>query len=179
MTDANSNPRSHPIDPASLAALPRTSGVYIFRGEGAFRLRRSRTLCTIRLSQEAGAIMPLVVSGRDVHIGQVDGLFGLQVRTCLGACIGKEDRRAHDQRLCTALKDMQVHAWPFTGAIDLVEQSGNWIQRHRIQNWCYQGTWCSRSQQRSQHSQQTFDLDTYKILVKPIMMGTARVEPTR
>ena len=275
MTDAKSNPRSHSIDPTSLAALPRTSGIYIFKGEGALslyigksvdirsrvlahlraddeadmiaqsrcveyietageigalllearlikqqsplfniRLRRSRKLCTIRLSQEAGAIMPLVVSGRDVHIGQADGLyglfssvhaahnklrdladqhrlclgllglekiskrgcFGLQVRTCLGACIGKEDRCAHDKRLFTALKDMQVHAWPFTGAVDLVEQSGNWIQRHRIQNWCYQGTWCSRSQQRSGHSQQIFDLDTYKILVKPIMMGTARVE---
>ena len=105
MTDAKSNPRSHPIDPASLAALPRTSGVYIFRGEGAFRLRRSRTLCTIRLSQEAGAIMPLVVSGRDVCIGQVDGLFGLF--SSLHAAHSKLRELADQHRLCLGLLGLE------------------------------------------------------------------------
>jgi hypothetical protein len=98
MTDAKSNPRSHPIDPESLAALPRTSGVYIFKGESAFRLRRSRTLCTIPLSQEAGAIMPLVVSGRDVHIGQVDGLYGLF--SSVHAAHNKLRELADQHRLC-------------------------------------------------------------------------------
>lgn len=178
------------------------------------RLRSTRSLCAIRLSEEADVLRPKVVSGRDLAIGQVDGLyglfgsvhaaqsklrelaeqhslclgllglekvskrgcFGLQVKTCLGACVGREDRQAHDQRLFTALVDLKVHAWPFAGAVDLVEQNGDWTQRHRIQDWRYQGTWCSRTQQRTQHTQQAFDLDTYKILVKPIMMRTARVE---
>jgi excinuclease Cho len=275
MEQTESVPLPHQIDPDSLAALPRTSGVYIFKGEGTLpiyigksvdirsrvlahlraedeaemiaqsrreefietageigalllearlikqqsplfniRLRRLRNLCSIHLSEKPEGVTPEVVSGRDVEVGQVDGLyglfssvhaaqsklreladlhrlclgllglekiskrgcFGLQVRTCLGACVGKEDRQEHDKRLFTALVDQKVHAWPFPGAVELVEQSGDWVQRHRIQDWRYQGTWCSRTQQLSVHEQQAFDLDTYKILVKPIMMGTARVE---
>jgi hypothetical protein len=72
------------------------------------------------------------------------GCFGLQVKSCLGACVGKEDRSAHDARLLAALADLKVHAWPFAGAIELVETQGSWTQRHRIQNWRYLGTTCSK-----------------------------------
>lgn len=263
------------MDPESLAVLPRTSGVYIFKGEGSLpiyigksvdirsrvlahlraedevemiaqsrsveyietageigalllearlikqqsplyniRLRRLRNLCSIRLPNKMGGGTPEIITGKDVAVGQDAGLyglfssvhaaqsklreladqhrlclgllglekvskrgcFGLQVKTCLGACVGKEDRQAHDQRLFAALVDLKVHAWPYPGAVDLVEQRGDWIQRHRIQDWRYQGTWCSRNPELSAHEQHGFDLDTYKILVKPIMMCTARVE---
>lgn len=276
MTQPAALTRPHSIDPASLAALPRTSGVYVFKGEGALplyigksvdirsrvlshlraeneaemiaqsrrveyietagefgalllearlikqlsplfniRLRRVRNLCSIQLSDLSGAVTPEIVTGKDVAVGQNDGLyglfssvhaaqgklreladqhmlclgllgleklgkrgcFGLQVKTCLGACVGKEDRRAHDRRLLSALVDWKVHAWPFVGAVDLIEQRGDWVERHRIQDWRYLGTWCSRTQQHTRHEQLTFDLDTYKILVKPIMLGTARIEP--
>ena len=265
-----------PIDPASLAALPRSAGVYIFRGEGILpiyigksvdirsrvmahlraqdeaemmaqcrhvefietageigallleaqlikqlsplfnvRLRRLRHLCAIRLPQTSTGMTPEIVSGRDLAIGQAQdlyglfssvhaaqgklreladqhrlclgllglekigqrGCFGLQIRSCLGACVGKEDRQTHDQRLLSALLDLKVHAWPFAGPVDLVEQNGDWIQRHRIQDWRYLGTWCSRSGQWRTHAQPSFDLDTYRILVRPIMMSTVRIEP--
>ena len=104
------------------------------------------------------------------------GCFGLQVKTCLGACIGQEDRRHHDERLVAALADVQIQVWPFPGAVDLVEQRGDWIQRHRIQDWHYQGTWCSRALQFEDRGSAHFDLDTYKILVKPVMMGTVQME---
>jgi len=42
------------------------------------------------------------------------------------------------------------------------------------------GTQCSRSKETSQLSElqeHDFDLDSYKILVKPIMLKTVRVEP--
>lgn len=265
-----------PIDPASLDALPRSTGVYIFWGEGSLpiyigksvdirsrvlahlraedeaemmaqsrnvefietagevgalllearlikqrhplfnvRLRRLRHLCSIRLPAQAEVVTPEIVSGRDVAAGQAHdlyglfssvhaaqsklrdladqhrlclgllglekisarGCFGLQVKTCLGACVGKEDRQAHDQRLRAALLDLKVHAWPFPGPVDLVEQRGDWVQRHRIQDWRYLGTWCSKAKQLHTHAQADFDLDTYKILVKPVMMGTVRIEP--
>jgi excinuclease Cho len=76
----------------------------------------------------------------------------------------------------TALADLKVHAWPFPGAIDLVEQNDSWIQRHRIQDWRYLSTSCSKVGNLKVSVQQSFDLDTYKILVKPIMLGTARME---
>ena len=267
---------SHLIDPASLAVLPRSAGVYIFQGMGTLplyigksvdirsrvlahlraedetamiaqsrrvdyietageigalllearlikeqsplfniRLRRLRNLCAIQLTDKAGERAPVVVSGQDVPVGRTDdlyglfgsvhaaqsklreladqhrlclgllglekisprGCFGLQVKTCLGACVGQEARQDHDQRLFSALLDLKVHAWPYPGAVDLLESNGDWIQRHRIQDWRYMGTWCSRSQQMVRHEQLRFDLDTYKILVKPLMLKTARIEP--
>jgi excinuclease Cho len=264
-----------PIASSSLSALPRSPGVYIFKGEGSLplysgksvdirnrvlahlraedeaemmsqttrvecietageigallleshlikqmnplfniRLRRVRNLCSIQLSQTSDFVQPVVVSGKDLGVGQVEGLyglfasvraaqnklreladphrlclgllglekmgargcFGLQVKSCLGACVGREDRTEHDARLLTALADIKVHAWPFADAIDLIESQGDWTQRHRIQNWRYLGTTCSRLSAHPIDLQKSFDLDTYKILVKPIMMGTARVE---
>ncbi|MFM7008858.1 MAG: endonuclease, partial [Betaproteobacteria bacterium] len=231
-------PRPHQIDSASLDALPRTSGVYIFKGEGTLpvyigksvdirsrvlahlraedeaemiaqsrrvefietageigalllearlikqqsplfniRLRRLRNLCSIRLLEASGGVLPEIVTGKDVAVGETDGLyglfssvhsaqsklreladqdrlclgllglekiskrgcFGLQVRTCLGACVGRENRQEHDQRLFSALIDLKVEAWPFAGAIELIEQCGDWVQRHRIQGWRHTG----------------------------------------
>ena len=102
---------------------------------------------------------------RSEKMGQ-RGCFGLQVKSCLGACVGKEDRHEHDQRLFTALTDLKVHAWPYSGAVDLIEQSGDWIQRHRLEDWRYMGTWCSRTRQNTPHGNHGFDLDTYKILTR-------------
>ena len=103
------------------------------------------------------------------------GCFGLQIRTCKGACVGQEARAEHDQRLFSALLDMKVHAWPYQGAIDFVETQGDWVQKHRIQDWRYLGTWCSRGGHSGQ-AERSFDLDTYKILVKPILLRSAVIE---
>ena len=264
-----------PIDSESLATLPRTPGVYIFKGAGTLpiyigksvdirsrvlahmraadeaemmlqthhveciqtageigallleshlikqlnplfniRLRRLRNLCTLQLIEKEGSLIPEIVTGKDLGLGLVDGLyglfssshaaktklreladlnrlclglldlekiskrgcFGLQVKTCLGACVGLEARQAHDQRLFSALVDLKVHAWPFKGAIDLVEQCGSWVQLHRIHQWRYLGTSCSNLTPPPVKIQQSFDLDTYKILVKPIMMGSVPLE---
>jgi excinuclease Cho len=268
----------HKIDPESLAALPRTFGVYIFKGEGTLplyigksvdirsrvmshlrapdeanmiaqtrridfietageigalllesrmikeqnplfnqRLRRVRTLCSIRLSQIEKGVVPEIVDSKSVNFGSTTelyglfssshaanaklkelaqqhmlcmsvlglektskrGCFGLQIKTCLGACVGKEDRQAHDERLFTALIDSQVEVWPFAGPVDLIEESDGWVQRHRVNNWCYLGTQCSKAEGKSQLSelkQHDFDLDSYKILVKPLMLKTVKVQ---
>jgi excinuclease Cho len=268
----------HNIDADSLAALPRTPGVYIFKGEGTLplyigksvdirsrvlshlrtpdeasmiaqtrridfietageigalllesrmikqqtplfnqRLRRIRTLCSIRLNKTDAGALPEVVDSKQVNLGSTPelyglyssshaakaklkelaqqhmlclavlglektstrGCFGLQIKTCLGACVGREDRPTHDQRLFSALVDSQVEVWPFDGPIDLIEEAGQWVQRHRVNNWCYLGTQCSRSGNASQinaNKQNDFDLDSYKILVKPIMLKTVKVK---
>lgn len=278
MALANSSTLEHKIDPENLAALPRTFGVYIFKGEGTLplyigksvdirsrvmshlrtpdeaimiaqtrridfietageigalllesrmikeqnplfnqRLRRVRTLCSIRLSQTERGVVPEIVDSKSVNLGSTPelyglfssshaanaklkelaqqhmlclsvlglektskrGCFGLQIKTCLGACVGKEDRQAHDERLFTALIDSQVEVWPFAGSVDLIEESDGWVQRHRVKNWCYLGTQCSKAERKSQLSelkQHDFDLDSYKILVKPIMLKTVKVE---
>ena len=266
---------AHQIDSQSLDALPRSAGVYIFRGDGTLplyigksvdirsrvlshlrtpdearmiaqtrridfietageigallleaqmikthsplfniRLRRLRNMNSIRLTQTETGAKPEIVSSKDTEIGQVEGLyglfssqrsaqerlrelatehelcnallgleklskrgcFGLQIKTCRGACAGLEERQVHDQRLLSALLDMKVHAWPYKGAIDLVEHTDGWTQKHRVHNWRHLGSWCSKAQIHIDSAQKSFDLDTYKILVKPIMLGTATVE---
>ncbi|MDI9331565.1 MAG: endonuclease [Alphaproteobacteria bacterium] len=253
-----------------MAALPRTSGVYIFKGEGTLplyvgksvdirarvmshlraaeevrmiaqtrridfietagelgalllesrmikdlsplfniRLRRSRGLCTLLLATSPQGLVPHVVAGRSVALGMQQGLyglfasahaaqsclrgladthrlclgllglekisrrgcFGLQLKTCLGACVGIEDRAAHDARLLEALQDLQVHAWPHPGEIELVEECEGWQQRHRVHQWRHLGTWCSKLNRYTEWPAEHFDLDTYKILVKPVMLG--------
>ena len=69
-----------------------------------------------------------------------------------------------------------MHAWPYASAVDLVEERGDWQQRHRILNWRHLGTWCSRQPVEPVMADGPFDLDTYKILVKPVMLGQARVQ---
>ena len=105
------------------------------------------------------------------------GCFGVQINTCLGACVGKENREIHDLRLMKALEKFRVEVWPFNGPIDLIEQLGNWIQRHRVINWCHLGTWCSKTKVRvKMKTIKNFDLDSYKILVKPIMLGQQKIK---
>ena len=277
MTATDSSPLSHKIDPDSLAALPRSAGVYIFRGEGTLplyigksvdirtrvmshlraqdeasmiaqtrridfietageigalllesrlikeqnplfnqRLRRIRTLCSIQLKDTPQGAVPNIVDSKSVNFGSTQGLyglfssahaantklkelaqqhmlcmgllglektstrgcFGLQIKTCLGACAGLEPRDAHDQRLFTALLDSQVEVWPFSGPVDLIEETDGWVQRHRVNNWCYLGTQCTRggASKVNDAKHYDFDLDSYKILVKPIMLKTVRVE---
>jgi excinuclease Cho len=181
------------------------------------RLRRVRSLCSIRLHHTNQGAVPEIVDSKSVNLGLTNGLyglfssrhaaqsklkelaqesrlclsvlglektakrgcFGLQIKTCLGACVGKEDRASHDERLRLALMESQVEVWPFAGAVDLVEESGDWVQKHRINNWCYLGTQCSRSANTHAlgvHTPHDFDLDSYKILVRPIMLGAVKVE---
>lgn len=266
------------IDPDSLASLPRTSGVYIFKSEGTLplyigksvnirsrvlshlrtpgeanmiaqtrridfietageigalllesqmikqqsplfnqRLRRIRTLCSIRLNYTPKGLVPEIVNSKSVKLGSAPnlyglfssphsatmklkelarehmlclsvlglektstrGCFGLQIKTCLGACVGREDRHSHDERLLGALQGSQVAIWPYEGPVDLVEESDGWVQRHRVNNWCYLGTHCSKMGEVTPPSEPTphdFDLDSYKILVRPLMLQTVKIE---
>lgn len=278
MLQSEAPPPSHPIDPASLQALPRAAGVYIFKGEGTLplyigksvdirarvmshlraadeasmiaqtrridfiatageigalllesrmikeqsplfnqRLRRVRTLFAIRLKTTDKGFVPELVDSKTVNLGSTPelyglfssqhaahaklrelaqqhrlclsvlglektsarGCFGLQVKTCLGACVGHEARETHDQRVLSALIDSQVEVWPFKGPVDVIEESEGWVQRHRVNNWCYLGTQCSKTdtlRRLSEFKPHDFDLDSYKILVKPIMLKTVKVE---
>jgi len=106
------------------------------------------------------------------------GCFGWQIKQCAGACVGQEPRSAHDQRLRDALQELQVHTWPFAGAVDLVEKRADWTQKHRISRWAYQGTWCSRQQSHEPVSSDNrgFDADTYQIIVKPVLLNLIEIE---
>ena len=305
----------HGIAPDNLAALPRSCGVYVFRGEGALplyigksvdlrarvlshlrnadeaaMLAQSRRVDTYRTAGEIGALlleaqwvkqhMPLynirlrrsrslvawqlhpdgastgqppqlVDSTRHdfAHTSDLYGLyasrraaqedlrtlaaehrlclvalglekplrrgcFGRQLRQCDGVCTGDEPSAAHHARLFSALLTQQVQRWPYPGAVDSIERDGDWVQAHRVHNWCYLGShtrqgqapdaphdmvtappnWATptpahaHAQEQEQASapgsilsvasatSARFDVDTYKILVKPLLSGSADVQ---
>ena len=106
------------------------------------------------------------------------GCFGWQIKQCAGACVGQESRAVHDDRLREALQELQVHTWPFDGAVNMVERRGDWVQKHRILNWSYQGTSCNRqlSPGLVDASPPRFDLDTYHIVLKPLLLNWVEIE---
>ena len=134
------------------------------------------------------------------------GCFGRQLRQCDGVCTGDEPTAAHHARLFTALLAQQVQRWPHPGAVDIIERDGDWVQAHRVHNWCYLGshtrqgqppdtlhamvapapTWATPTPTPTPASAPTvpqtsatsarFDLDTYKILVKPLLGGGVQVQ---
>jgi excinuclease Cho len=77
-----------------------------------------------------------------------------------------------------ALRFLQVHTWPFAGAVDVVEKRGDWLQKHRINNWGYLGTWCSRREDFiDKHLNPSgFDADCYQILLKPVLLQTLEIQ---
>ncbi|HEY5308660.1 MAG TPA: endonuclease, partial [Casimicrobiaceae bacterium] len=105
------------------------------------------------------------------------GCFGLQLGRCLGVCAGGEDKASHALRLLAALRHSQVRRWPFPDAVGIVERDGPWSQTHVVRKWCYERTLDdSAPAGRSLESAATaFDVDAYRILVKPLLAGTCEL----
>ena len=140
------------------------------------------------------------------------GCFGRQLRQCDGVCTGDEPSAAHHTRLFSALLAQQVQRWPYPGAVDIIERDGDWVQAHRVHNWCYLGSHTRQGQPpdapqavvpptphgttptptptptpasasasaptmpEASATSARFDLDTYKILVKPLLGGGVAVQ---
>lgn len=152
--------------------------VHLGATPGLYGLFSSRHAATSKL-KELAQQHRLCLAALGLEKASARGCFGLQIKTCLGACVGLEDRQAHDERLFAALVDSQVEVWPFHGPVDVIEESGAWVQKHRVNNWCYLGTWCSQTGAAAplvDFKSTDFDLDSYKILVKPIMLQSVRLE---
>lgn len=106
--------------------------------------------------------------------------FARQLGRCAGACVGLETPQAHQQRLRAALAEQAVQRWPFDGAMGLVERDGDWTQTHVIERWRHLGTLDSGSPQGGAGAgtgpttvpqAPSFDVDAYRILVKPLLSG--------
>lgn len=108
--------------------------------------------------------------------------FARQLSRCLGACIGEESLQQHAARLQRALEQMRIVVWPYQGPVGIVEECDKWQQIHWIDHWFYLGS--QDRKPRTKHDNvpreyrltPQFDVDTYKILVKPMMRGDLRIE---
>jgi excinuclease Cho len=107
------------------------------------------------------------------------GCFGLQLRQCDGVCVGREPVAAHTARLREALAQSQVQRWPFAGAVGLIERDGDWTQTHVVRHWRHEATLDNAAAPHAApvSTPQGFDLDAYRILVKPLLAGQIDIVP--
>lgn len=124
------------------------------------QLAEEQQLCLARLGLE----------GRSAR-----GCFARQLGRC-ALCAGREAAAAHDARLFTTLGEWQVQVWPFDGAVGLVERDGDWVQTHVLQHWAYLGTVeGAHLALPAAHRPPPFDLDGYRILVRPLLSDQAEL----
>jgi excinuclease Cho len=102
--------------------------------------------------------------------------FRHALKRCAGVCCGAEPDDDHRQRLLAALIDRHVHAWPYPGAVGIVEKSDELQQIHVVRNWHYLGTADTLAKARKlDQLSASFDRDCYRILVRPLITGAAEI----
>src|SRR5690554_2420760 len=134
---------------------------------GLFRSQRSANDTLRRLADTHGLCLSLLGLEAPTH----RACFRAQLGKCWGACHGKECHGEHQARLQTALQHLQIHHWPYPGAIAIHEQQGDLEEFHVIHWWHYLGSWPTvhEARQAPVHSPSNFDADSYLILLRPVL----------
>jgi excinuclease Cho len=102
--------------------------------------------------------------------------FRAMLKRCAGACHGQETLAAHRTRLLESLSQSRLICWPYSGAKGIIERLDDEIQIHVVKNWFHLGSVPTIEQARTLHmTAPGFDSDSYKILCKPIMNGSAQI----
>lgn len=153
------------IDTTALAEGPQLYGL--------FRSKRMAIEALMLLADEHRLCHTLL----GIEPRAAKGCFRVQIHKCAGACRGDESLEAHTERLLSALAHWAVHRWPYPSAIALHERHGEMEQYHVVDNWRYIGTYASEAQARLAPTlaPQSFDADSYRILVRPLLFDSARV----
>lgn len=68
--------------------------------------------------------------------------FAHQVKQCRGACVGKETVGVHSVRMKSALMKLKLTAWPYPGAIGVVERDElrQLEEVHVVNGWRHLGS---------------------------------------
>ena len=140
---------------------------------GLFRSRRAGLAAIQALADEHR--LCLSVLGLEKPHGQ--RCFRQQIGKCAGACCGLESPESHHQRTQQALAQWTVHGWPYTGPVALFEQFAELADYHVLDQWHYLGTYptLAEAQQAKKRPPAGFDIDTYHILLRPLLIGPAQI----
>jgi DNA polymerase III subunit epsilon len=97
--------------------------------------------------------------------------FANQIGRCKGVCCGGEKPELHHLRLKLALKQQQLHVWPYAGKIGLREHNASTgrTDMHVFEQWYHLATVQNEADLDdvvSSTSPLAFDLDTYRLLLK-------------
>jgi len=149
----------------------RTEGLY-----GLFVTRRA-AVDTLRKVVEENKLCPALTGLEKTYRGRA--CFARQISRCLGACVGEETAEMHQSRLRGSLERLKVWMWPWQGPMGIIEESDGWVQTHVVDHWVYLGSidHSKKGGRVRRPAKLAFDADTYKILVKPMMLGSIRIEP--
>jgi DNA polymerase-3 subunit epsilon len=124
----------------------------------------------LRKIAEAHALCPVIL-GLEQASAPGRACFGHQVRKCRGACVGKEAIGLHSARLMSALAKIKLKAWPYPGAVGIVETDAVTGRRdvHVARDWRYLGTAREETDVAAILDVTTpapFDRDIYQLLQK-------------
>lgn len=141
---------------------------------GLFATRKA-ALERLRLVVEEEKLCPALTGLERVTRGRA--CFSRQIGRCLGACAGIEPVQEHHRRLIAALESMRVVVWPYEGAMGIVEECDGWSQVHVIDRWFYLGSvnYGGKKLRIKPPAKRSFDVDTYKILVKPMLREELKI----
>ncbi|KKT73419.1 MAG: polymerase III, epsilon subunit protein [Microgenomates group bacterium GW2011_GWA2_44_7] len=94
--------------------------------------------------------------------------FWCQLGWCRGACINKEPAYSYNVRFIEAFAQYRYKKWPFAGPVLVHESSDRYAESIIVDKWCVLGSgrWDEDSNLNIQDSPYSFDVDTYKILVR-------------
>ena len=158
--DAEARPR---LVPAASVPLERLHQHY-----GPFSSRPSARRFLQALAAEHGLCLKTMRLEGRARAAAGAPCFNHQIRRCLGACVGTETIEAHAARLRELLEPRRVLAWPYAGAVALIErdEAGTREELHVFDRWCWLGTVRSHeaAAQLAAVAPRVFDADAYRIM---------------
>lgn len=142
---------------------------------GLYRTRKSAETDLRTLAGEQG--LCLKVLGLEKGRGPC---FAYQLKRCRGACVGEESTLQHDLRLAQALLPRRVARWPYPHPVGVVEQNpvAELSQVLVLDQWRVLGSLDEQGElQHHPAAGEGLNLDVYKILVRYLRSGKARIVP--
>ncbi len=107
--------------------------------------------------------------------------FAQQIGQCKGLCCGQETPEQHYLRLQVALAAQRLQAWPFRGKVGIREHDARTDRTdiHVFEHWCHLATVHDEAeleQALQGRSALAFDLDTYRVLLKRLLVPGASMQ---
>jgi DNA polymerase-3 subunit epsilon len=176
------------FDPLGLPHMMRAAEVSPDRLPAMFGPFGSRASARRRLTDIASdhtlCMKALRLESRSRRAAPDAPCFNFQLRRCRGCCVGAESATDHATRVARAVEPLRIPAWPYQGAVALVEsntdrQREDW---HVFDRWCWLGSvrTLEAALALARNAERTFEVDAYRIARQAVAQagdGRLEVEP--
>lgn len=150
------------VEALKVHEIGNKSGMY-----GLFKNRRS-ALTTLKSIADERRLCYGLCGIESKSIGRPCFRFGL--KKCAGACCGQVSLTDHQTDLLEGLRRLEIMCWPWPGKVAIREQGRDKERYHVIYNWAWLGDAASLDEARMLKAvAEEYDLDSYKILCKPML----------